>query len=74
MPAERYEIRIAGCDDGFRAFAVEAARRDDRPAEVLAEVKLALTPYVRAAFRGGDEKHYSDFPAYQSNSVAEATM
>jgi N-ethylmaleimide reductase len=35
--------------------------------------KLPLTPYVRAAFWGGDEKHYPDFPAYLPTlEVAEA--
>jgi N-ethylmaleimide reductase len=30
-------------------------------------------PHVRAAFWGGDEKHYSDFPAYLLTvEVAEA--
>jgi N-ethylmaleimide reductase len=32
--------------------------------------KLPLTPYVRAVFWGGDEKHYSDFPV--TVEVAEA--
>ncbi|RAS33256.1 hypothetical protein BX591_107173 [Paraburkholderia bryophila] len=36
--------------------------------------KLPLTPYVRAAFWGGDETHYSDFPAYQPVAEAEATV
>jgi len=29
---------------------------------------------VRAAFWGGDEKHYSDFPVHQSNSQAATTL
>jgi N-ethylmaleimide reductase len=28
--------------------------------------KLPLTPYVRAAFWGGDEHNYSDFPTYEA--------
>ncbi|MBB3178773.1 alkene reductase [Variovorax sp. Sphag1AA] len=31
---------------------------------------LPLTPYVRAAFWGGDEKNYSDFPTYEEAQVA----
>ena len=32
--------------------------------------KLPLTPYVRAAFWGGDEKGYTDFPDYRSRQTA----
>jgi N-ethylmaleimide reductase len=30
--------------------------------------KLPLTPYVRAAFWGGTERHYSDFPTYEAGT------
>ncbi|MFP4904927.1 hypothetical protein ACLFKT_38635, partial [Paraburkholderia sp. BR14261] len=36
--------------------------------------KLPLTPYVRAAFRGSDEKHDPDFPIHQSNSQAAVSL
>jgi N-ethylmaleimide reductase len=35
---------------------------------------LPLTPYVRAAFWGGDETHYSDFPAYSPTVEAAETV
>ncbi|TDV05523.1 alkene reductase [Paraburkholderia caballeronis] len=31
---------------------------------------LPLTPYVRAAFWGGTEQHYSDFPAYDASPAS----
>ncbi len=33
---------------------------------------LPLTPYVRDAFWGGTEKHYSDFPAYDAREAVPA--
>ena len=35
-----------------------------RRGSVRLENDLPLTPYVRAAFWGGSEENYSDFPTY----------
>jgi N-ethylmaleimide reductase len=44
------------------AFGLHLSSNPDLPYRL--QHALSLTPYVRTAFRGGDEKHYSDFPAY----------
>lgn len=35
---------------------------------------LPLTPYVRAAFWGGSEENYSDFPTYEAQQAANGTV
>ncbi|WP_144138261.1 alkene reductase [Paraburkholderia sp. BCC1884] len=50
------------------AFGRHFSSNPDLP--VRLKDNLPLTPYVRAAFWGGDEKNYSDFPAYE-RPVAE---
>ncbi|OXC73077.1 alkene reductase [Caballeronia sordidicola] len=56
------EAIVASGDADLVAFGRHFSSNPDLPYRL--KHKLPLTPYVRAAFWGGDEKHYSDFPAY----------
>jgi N-ethylmaleimide reductase len=56
------EAIVASGDADLVAFGRHFSSNPDLPYRLAH--KLPLTPYVRAAFWGGDEKHYSDFPAY----------
>lgn len=66
------EAIVASGDADLVAFGRHFSSNPDLPYRL--KHKLPLTPYVRAAFWGGDEKHYSDFPAYQPVAEAEATV
>jgi N-ethylmaleimide reductase len=64
------EAIVASGEADLVAFGRHFSSNPDLPYRL--KHKLPLTPYVRAAFWGGDEKHYSDFPAYSPTSeVAE---
>jgi N-ethylmaleimide reductase len=54
------------------AFGRHFSSNPDLP-ERLAR-NLPLTPYVRAAFWGGDEVNYSDFPIYEVQQAASVTV
>jgi N-ethylmaleimide reductase len=54
------------------AFGRHFSSNPDLP-ERLAR-NLPLTPYVRAAFWGGDEVNYSDFPMYEVQQAASVTV
>lgn len=69
---ERAEAIVASGDADLVAFGRHFSSNPDLPYRL--KHKLPLTPYVRAAFWGGDEKHYSDFPVHQSNSQAAAAL
>jgi N-ethylmaleimide reductase len=56
------EAIAASGDADLVAFGHHFSSNPDLPYRL--KHKLLLAPYVRAAFWGGDEKHYSDFPAY----------
>jgi N-ethylmaleimide reductase len=62
---------VASGDADLVAFGRHFSSNPDLPYRL--KHNLPLTPYVRAAFWGGDEKHYSDFPAYHPAPEAEAT-
>ena len=65
------EAIVASGDADLVAFGRHFSSNPDLPYRL--KHKLLLAPYVRAAFWGGDEKHYSDFPAYLPTvEVAEA--
>ncbi|WP_176060176.1 alkene reductase [Paraburkholderia sp. BCC1876] len=53
-------------DANLIAFGRHFSSNPDLPYRL--EHDLPLTPYVRAAFWGGDEKNYSDFPAYSGQN------
>jgi N-ethylmaleimide reductase len=63
------EAIVASGDADLVAFGRHFSSNPDLPYRL--QHKLPLTPYVRAAFWGGDEKHYSDFPAW--SPTLEAT-
>jgi N-ethylmaleimide reductase len=56
------EAIVASGDADLVAFGRHFSSNPDLPYRL--KRKLPLTPYVRAAFWGGDEKYYSNFPAY----------
>jgi N-ethylmaleimide reductase len=56
------EAIVAAGDADLVAFGRHFSSNPDLPYRL--KHKLPLAPYVRAAFWGGDETHYSDFPAY----------
>ncbi|RFU49300.1 alkene reductase [Paraburkholderia sp. DHOC27] len=62
------EAIIASGDADLVAFARHFTSNPDLPYRL--KHKLPLAPYVRAAFWGGTEKHYSDFPAYDTAKSA----
>jgi len=53
---------VASGDADLVAFGRHFSSNPDLPYRL--KHKLPLTPYVRAAFWGGDHRHYSDFPTY----------
>jgi N-ethylmaleimide reductase len=58
-------------DADLVAFGRFFTSNPDLPVRLRAN--LPLTPYVREAFWGGTERHYTDFPAYaQANAAAAA--
>ena len=66
---ESAEAIVASGDADLVAFGRHYSSNPDLPYRL--KHKLPLTPYVRAAFWGGDERHYTDFPAYQPAAEAE---
>ncbi|WP_109483262.1 alkene reductase [Paraburkholderia sp. C35] len=56
------EAVVASGDADLVAFGRYFSSNPDLPYRL--KHKLPLTPYVRAAFWGGTERHYSDFPTY----------
>ena len=58
------EAVVASGDADLVAFGRYFSSNPDLPYRL--KHKLPLTPYVRAAFWGGTERHYSDFPAYDA--------
>ncbi len=58
------EALVASGDADLVAFGRHFSSNPDLPYRL--EHKLPLTPYVRAAFWGGTEQHYSDFPTYDA--------
>jgi len=69
---ESAEAIVASGEADLVAFGRHFSSNPDLPYRL--KHKLPLTPYVRAAFWGGDEKHYSDFPVHQSNSQAAMSL
>ena len=65
------EAIVASGDADLVAFGRHFSSNPDLPYRL--QHKLPLTPYVRAAFWGGDEKHYSDFPSYSPAVEAAET-
>lgn len=57
-------------DADLIAFGRHFSSNPDLPYRL--EHNLPLTPYVRAAFWGGDEKNYSDFPTYDEQVARSA--
>ncbi len=68
---ESAEAIVATGDADLVAFGRHFSSNPDLPYRL--KHRLPLTPYVRAAFWGGDEKHYSDFLPYQATEVTETT-
>lgn len=69
------ESAIAVVESGVAdlvAFGRHFSSNPDLPARLASD--LPLTPYVRAAFWGGDEVNYSDFPIYQVQQAAAGTI
>jgi N-ethylmaleimide reductase len=62
------EAVVATGDADLVAFGRHFTSNPDLPYRL--KHKLPLTPYVRAAFWGGTERHYSDFPAYDAMASA----
>jgi N-ethylmaleimide reductase len=62
------EALVAAGDADLVAFGRHFTSNPDLPYRL--KHRLPLTPYVRAAFWGGTEKHYSDFPTYDGVSAA----
>lgn len=54
---------VASGNADLVAFGRHFSSNPDLPYRL--QHNLPLTPYVRSALWGGDEKHYSDFPAYE---------
>jgi N-ethylmaleimide reductase len=61
------EAIVASGDADLVAFGRHFSSNPDLPYRL--KHNLPLTPYVRAAFWGGDEKNYSDFPAYEATET-----
>jgi N-ethylmaleimide reductase len=61
---ESAEASVAAGDADLIAFGRHFTSNPDLPYRL--KHKLPLTPYVRAAFWGGDERNYSDFPTYDA--------
>jgi N-ethylmaleimide reductase len=59
---------VAAGDADLVAFGRHFTSNPDLPYRL--QHKLPLTPYVRAAFWGGDETNYSDFPTYEAAKAA----
>jgi N-ethylmaleimide reductase len=57
------EAIVAPGNADLVAFGRHFSSNPDLPYRL--QHNLPLTPYVRSAFWGGDEKNYSDFPAYE---------
>jgi N-ethylmaleimide reductase len=66
------EAIVKSGDADLLAFGRHFSSNPDLPYRL--KNRLPLTPYVRAAFWGGDEKHYSDFPAYQAVAETDAVV
>lgn len=62
------EAIVASGDADLVAFGRHFTSNPDLPYRL--QHKLPLAPYVRAAFWGGSEKHYSDFPTYDAGTLA----
>ena len=62
------EAVVASGDADLVAFGRHFTSNPDLPYRI--KHKLPLTPYVRAAFWGGTERHYSDFPTYDAMAQA----
>jgi N-ethylmaleimide reductase len=62
------EAVVASGDADLVAFGRHFTSNPDLPYRL--KHNLPLTPYVRSAFWGGTEKHYSDFPTYQATATA----
>jgi N-ethylmaleimide reductase len=65
---ESAEASVASGDADLIAFGRHFTSNPDLPYRL--KHKLPLTPYVRAAFWGGDERNYSDFPTYDATANA----
>jgi len=63
---ESAEAVVASGDADLVAFGRHFTSNPDLPYRL--KHKLPLTPYVRAAFWGGDERHYSDFPTFDAGA------
>jgi N-ethylmaleimide reductase len=59
---------IASGNADLVAFGRHFTSNPDLPYRL--QHNLPLTPYVHAAFWGGSEKHYSDFPPYEEAAMA----
>jgi N-ethylmaleimide reductase len=59
-------------DADLIAFGRHFSSNPDLPHRLAHD--LPLTPYVRAAFWGGDEKNYSDFPEYSPRNTDDAAQ
>jgi N-ethylmaleimide reductase len=69
------ESAIAVVESGVAdlvAFGRHFSSNPDLPARLARD--LPLTPYVRAAFWGGNEENYSDFPMYEVQQAASRTV
>ncbi|HEY1152093.1 MAG TPA: alkene reductase, partial [Pseudoduganella sp.] len=62
------EAILEAGDADLVAFGRHFSSNPDLPYRL--QHKLPLTPYVRDAFWGGDEKNYSDFPTYEQAKAA----
>jgi N-ethylmaleimide reductase len=62
------EAVVASGNADFVAFGRHFSSNPDLPYRL--QHNLPLTPYVRAAFWGGSEKHYSDFSTYEETAQA----
>ncbi|MCB8883816.1 alkene reductase [Acidisoma cellulosilytica] len=62
------EATVARGDADAIAFGRYFTSNPDLPQRFLKN--LPLTPYVREAFWGGDERHYTDFPSYDAAVAA----
>jgi N-ethylmaleimide reductase len=62
------EAIVASGDADLVAFGRHFSSNPDLPYRL--EHDLPLTPYVRSAFWGGDETHYTDFPRAEVPEVA----
>ncbi len=67
---EQAEAAVQSGDADAVAFGRYYSSNPDLP--VRLKYGYPLTPYVRAAFWGGDETNYSDFPTYAEETAAQA--